>query len=109
MVLLCIVCGEKNEVSADGKNKFGNKRPIIGNAIRVLMKETDVVIAHQRLGHAGGINMCDTIRKNVYFRVVHKRHEEFQKEYLSGRCPFTEFEGLVSLDGVNAGHVGIHG
>lgn len=62
------------------------ERPDIGKPIRVPMKPGDVVLAHQRLGHTGGPNLGSTVRKNLYFRVSHKKHEKFLKsgELLNG-------------------------
>lgn len=61
------------------------------------MRMGDAVFAHQRLGHAGGINLVDETRKIIYFRVLHVKHQEFLVEYLEGRSVFTSFEGLRGL------------
>lgn len=58
------------------------------------MRTGDAVLAHQRLGHAGGINLADETRKTIYFRVHHVEHQAFLAEYLEGRSVFTSFEGL---------------
>lgn len=82
-----------------GHGIFGStpsEKPKIGKPIRVLMKPGDVVIAHQRLGHAGGINLHDIVRKNLYFRMNHKQHNEKVYDMLNGSV-FTEYEGLHNL------------
>lgn len=58
------------------------------------MRVGDAVLAHQRLGHAGGINMVEETRKTVYFRILHKRHQTFLPDFLKGDDVFTSFEGL---------------
>jgi len=61
------------------------------------MRPGDVCIAHQRLAHAGGINLSAATRKTVYFRVRHKLHNEFLDKYLKASEPFVGFEGLQDL------------
>jgi len=63
----------------------------------MLMQPGDVCIAHQRLAHAPGVNMSQVTRKNVYFRIVHVRHDELQEQSLLDPTPFTGFAGLQNL------------
>lgn len=71
------------------------ERPDIGKSLRVPMKPGDVVLAHQRLGHVGGPNLGENIRKNLYFRVSHSKHDKFLKsgELLTGWV-WTEYHGV---------------
>lgn len=83
--------GEETQMFGGPKNK-----PDIGLPRRLLMRPGDAVIAHQRLGHSGGINLHEEIRKNLYFRVAHKRHAELVPTLLTGSV-YTECEGLHHL------------
>lgn len=82
----------------DGKTVFGGKdsKPDIGPSKRLLTKPGDVVLSHQRLGHSGGINVHTETRKNLYFRVSHKGHDERVEEVIKGPL-FLEYEGLHDL------------
>lgn len=85
----------------DGPNTLhcdGDGNLDIGQPIRVLLKPGDAVLAHQRLGHAGGINLVDQIRKNLYFRVRHKKHKDWVEQVWRGSV-WKEFEGLHPLVG----------
>lgn len=81
-----------------GHMVFGGRKhkPDIGDPMRVLLRAGDAVLAHQRLGHNGGINVHDEVRKNLYYRVKHKQHDDNLPALLSGSV-FTEFEGLQHL------------
>lgn len=82
----------------DGHGIFGGKKhkPDIGEPIRVLLSPGDVVIAHQRLGHGGGVNLTEATRINLYYRVHHVRHEQLLDAYMRGSV-FTECGGLRGL------------
>lgn len=82
----------------DQFNVFGGHqfKPDLGEPIRVLMRPGDAVIAHQRLGHSGGINLSNMIRKNLYFRIFHKRHDQMIEKVLTESL-FAEFEGVHHL------------
>lgn len=85
----------------DGHNTlYGDEgaKADIGEPIRVRMKPGDAVLAHQRLGHSGGWNMSDVVRKNLYMRVKHRRHDELLEEQWSGSL-WTMFEGLHDMVG----------
>lgn len=85
----------------DGNNVFGlgpAPKPDVGDPLRVRMRPGDVVIAHQRLGHSGGINLHPAIRKNLYFRIRHKRHPALLQEAWSGSL-WTEYESLHTMTG----------
>lgn len=71
----------------------------MGHPIRVLLRPGDACLAHQRLGHGGGINLNSATRKNLYFRVKHKRHDDFLDQILQGCDVFTEYEGIRNLAG----------
>lgn len=85
----------------DGLSIFGGDRknkPDVGLPMRVLMKSGDVVLAHQRLAHSGGPNLSTLIRKNLYFRVFHKHHQQnlASGAILNGSV-FTEYEGIREI------------
>lgn len=71
----------------------GPHKPKIGKPVRMLLNPGDALLAHQRLGHAGGINLHNDIRKNLYFRVSHINHRDIVEEVLEGSV-FTEYEGV---------------
>lgn len=62
----------------------------------MLLKPGDAVLAHQRLGHSGGINLHDDVRKNLYFRVRHRNHPDIVEDMLNGSV-FFEYEGLHEM------------
>lgn len=82
----------------DGASVFGGRdsKPDIGPSKRLLTKPGDVILAHQRLGHSGGINVHPKTRKNLYFRIHHKNHEENVENVIKGSV-YTEYEGLHHL------------
>lgn len=86
-------------IGDDGHNLFGYgpSKPDMGQPQRVLLRPGDACLASQRLGHAGGVNLHEETRKNLYFRVSHKRHDDFLPAILEGCSVFTEFEGLHDL------------
>ena len=71
------------------------ERPNIGEPIRVALSPGDAVIAHQRLGHTGGPNLGPHVRKNLYFRVKHVRHDTYLKsgELIDGWV-WAEYQGV---------------
>lgn len=71
----------------------------MGEPVRVLARPGDAILSHQRLGHAGGINLHERTRKNLYFRVRHKHHDDFLDEILEGCSVFTEFQGIQDMTG----------
>lgn len=82
----------------DGTSVFGGResKPDIGPSKRLLTKPGDVILAHQRLGHSGGINVHPKTRKNLYFRIRHKNHEALVEQVIKGSV-YTEYEGLHHL------------
>eukprot|EP00177_Eucheuma_denticulatum_P005946 GFKZ01010842.1.p1 GENE.GFKZ01010842.1~~GFKZ01010842.1.p1 ORF type:complete len:273 (+),score=37.71 GFKZ01010842.1:100-918(+) len=92
---------KKDLITDNGRNLFGYgpSKPDMGQPVRVLLRPGDAVIAHQRLGHAGGINLHERTRKNLYFRVHHKRHDDFLDQILEGCSVFTEFDGIRDMVG----------
>lgn len=98
--LMC--CGfSQNLITDNGYNLFGYgpSKPDMGQPMRTLLRPGDAIIAHQRLGHAGGINLHERTRKNLYFRVHHRKHDEFLQQILEGCSVFTEFEGIHDMVG----------
>lgn len=77
--------------------KFRSSKLHCGPSQRVLLHPGDAFIAHQRLAHAAGINLCDVIRKNVYFRVHHARLEDLVYQLMRSSTPWTGFTGLQDL------------
>jgi len=71
------------------------QRPDIGAPVRVLMKPGDAVLSHQRTGHSGGPNLGPHIRKNLYLRVMNKKHDKYLEsgELLNGSV-WTEYAGV---------------
>lgn len=55
------------------------------------------MIAHQRLSHAAGVNLCDMARKNVYFRVVHRHLDTLLDDFVKSSTPWVGFDGLRGL------------
>lgn len=92
---------QQNLITDNGYNIFGYgpSKPDMGQPIRVLLRPGDVCIAHQRLGHAGGVNLHSETRKQLYYRVRHKKHDDFLDQILEGCSVFTEFEGIKDLVG----------
>lgn len=76
---------------------FRKTKPKVGQAVRVLLKKGHVMIAHQRLAHAPGINLSDVVRKNIYFRIVHDQHDDLIKTHMVAPTPWTGFYGLRRL------------
>lgn len=92
---------KKNLITDGGYNMFGYGpgKPDMGEPIRVLLRPGDVCLAHQRLGHSGGINLHRDTRKQLYFRVSHKNHDDFLDQILEGGSVFTEYEGIKDVVG----------
>lgn len=76
---------------------FRSHRPDCGFPKRVLLRPGDAFIAHQRLAHAAGINLSNTPRKNVYFRIMHNRQEDMLEQYLDSPTPWKGFSGLSNI------------
>lgn len=74
----------------------GAHKPNVGTPRRVLLNPGDVVLAHQRLGHAGGVNLCNIPRKNLYFRVRRVGHYKIVDDIVNGPT-FHQFDGLHHL------------
>lgn len=60
------------------------------------------MIAHQRLSHCAGINLVDTVRCNIYFRIVHRNWDDLLDDYVKSPTPWVGFEGLRELLPVGA-------
>lgn len=71
------------------------ERPDIGAPIRCLLRPGDAVLAHQRLGHCGGPNLGNNVRKNLYLRVMNRQHDSYLSsgELLNGSV-WTEYAGV---------------
>lgn len=88
----------KAGIIKEGVWPFAGKKPDIGAPIRALLKSGDAIIAHQRLAHAGGPNVGAHVRKNLYFRVKHKRHKEnIQSDAIINGSVFVECEGIDEI------------
>lgn len=77
--------------------RFRTSKPTVGPAIRALLKPGDVIIAHQRLAHCAGFNVCDTMRKNIYFRVTRNNFENIVGQYVQNENPWIGFYGLSDV------------
>ncbi|CAN8065204.1 unnamed protein product [Agarophyton chilense] len=73
---------------------FKARKADVGAPRRVLVKRGDAFIAHQRVAHAPGINAWHMTRKNIYFRVRHKRHDELLNEFNLSPTPWVGYEGI---------------
>lgn len=69
----------------------------VGDPIRALLHPGDIMIAHQRLAHAPGINLSEHVRKNVYFRVVDTRLDMLLHDFVKSPTPWVGFDGLREL------------
>lgn len=76
----------------------GPHKPKVGDPQRLLLNPGDVVLAHQRLGHAGGVNLHENPRKNLYFRIHRIGHFNIQNVFkmLEGSV-FDEYDGLQHM------------
>ena len=72
-------------------------RPDLGHGTQILADAGDLVFAHHKLAHKGGMNTGHDIRYQVYFRVAHIAHLE---QATSGRTLddlWVQFEGLSQV------------
>lgn len=76
---------------------FKEQKLDVGDPERALLRPGDVFIAHQRLAHAAGINLCDVIRINVYFRAIDKRLDSLLHDFVRSPTPWVGFDGLRDL------------
>lgn len=76
---------------------FQEQKLDVGEPRRALMHPGDAFIAHQRLAHAAGINLSDTIRKNVYFRAIDVRLDWLLHDFVRSPTPWVGFNGLKDL------------
>eukprot|EP01038_Epipyxis_sp_PR26KG_P007019 gene7019-9589_t len=58
------------------------EKPDLGEPVQILLKKGDVIIVHSRVGHRGGPNLSESIRKMVYFRVSHHQHNDMKLQGL---------------------------
>lgn len=77
--------------------KFRTSKPDVGPAFRALLEPGDVIVAHQRLAHCAGPNLCDTPRTNIYFRVTHIHFDRLVRSYVHAAKPWLGFNGLSNL------------
>jgi len=70
-------------------------KPDLGEPVQVQISAGDVVIAMHKVAHRGGPNFSNDVRKMVYFRVSHRRHEELRYQALDDI--WIEYEGLHDL------------
>ncbi|KAI0566673.1 hypothetical protein FGB62_7g01 [Gracilaria domingensis] len=88
---------------------FKSRKADVGMAERVLVKSGDAFIAHQRLAHAPGVNAWSEIRKNIYFRVRHKNHDDLLDEFSLAAAPWVGFEGIADAVESEASSERMHG
>lgn len=77
--------------------RFRSEKPDVGPPLRTPLHCGDAVIAHQRLAHCPGINLCDTTRKNVYFRIHHADRDNLIEDIAQSPTPWVGFYGLSDL------------
>lgn len=77
--------------------RFRTSKPDVGPAFRALLEPGDVIVAHQRLAHCAGTNLCDNPRTNIYFRVTHIHFDRLVRSYVRSSEPWLGFNGLSSL------------
>ncbi|CAM9372159.1 unnamed protein product, partial [Ectocarpus fasciculatus] len=70
-------------------------RPVLEEPVQILAKTGDVVILHQKLAHRGGPNYNCDIRRMVYFRISHKKHDELKGGSVENI--WLEFEGMSEV------------
>ena len=64
----------------------------LGEPVQLQLRVGDVVLLHQKLAHRGGPHFGHEIRKMVYFRIKHRRHEELKLAATENL--WLEFEGM---------------
>jgi len=68
----------------------GANKPDLGESVQVLLAPGDVVLAHQLLAHSAGLNFSENIRYQLFFRVMHARHEGLRDQIIAN--PWVEFD-----------------
>lgn len=95
MSILCVIGSQSptdNIMPAFRKKKLN-----LGDPKRVLTKPGDVVVVHQRVGFAPGINLSDNVRKMVFFRIIHTEFDHLLEEYSHAPLPFVGYEPIQEL------------
>ena len=72
-------------------------RPDLGLGTQIMASPGDVILAHHKVAHQGGLNTGSSIRYQVYFRVSHVNHEMFSTTELTLQDLWVEFEGLKGM------------
>lgn len=87
----------ENTPANDIVRTFYEQKLDVGDPTRSLLHPGDILIAHQRLAHAPGINLSENVRKNVYFRVVDTRLDVLLHDFVKSPTPWVGFDGLSEL------------
>lgn len=74
---------------------FLQNKPMLKEPLQVLVNVGDVVLLHQKLAHRGGPNYGCEVRRMVYFRVQHNRHESLK--LAATENIWLEFEGMADV------------
>ena len=77
---------------ADSLAEADARKPDLGAPRQLHMRTGDVVLAHQKLPHAGVANISPHVRYQVYFRLCHVEHERLRGGWLEDLM--LPFEGL---------------
>jgi hypothetical protein len=89
-----------NQNSTQEGNVFSalcNAKPNLNEPLQLLLRTGDVVLCHQKLAHRGGPNFSPDIRRMVYFRVSHNRHNEFVHHGTLFNNIWLEFDGIDNI------------
>lgn len=70
-------------------------KPVLEEPTQILVKTGDVILLHQKLAHRGGPNFNCEVRRMVYFRISHRRHDTLKVESIDNL--WLEFEGMSSV------------
>lgn len=97
--LICLTSVVERAQNADGNalRDFLQNKQDCGKPERALLQPGDVLIAHQRLAHAPGVNLTNVTRKNVFFRITHALIDEIVDEQIRSPTPWVGFEGLAEF------------
>lgn len=85
----------KQNPNGSATNEFIKKGLVdIGDPMRACLSPGDVLICHQRIGHCPGINLWNSVRINVYFRIVHALIDDILDDQVLSPTPWVGFNGL---------------
>jgi hypothetical protein len=72
-------------------------RPDLGEPTQIIASRGDVIIALHKVAHLGCPNYGTDVRKMLYYRVSHQKHQELRFEALDDL--WIEYEGMYDLAG----------